>query len=139
MYSLSQRSLNILSTCHEDLQTLANEAIKNSPYDFGITHGIRSPKLQNKLYQQGRTKPGKIVTYIDGYNKKSKHNYDPALAMDIAVYVSGEITWKLAFYEIVANHIMSVSERLFEENKISNRIVWGGNWKKFKDYPHFQI
>lgn len=139
MYKLSKRSLSRLDTCHKDLKKLAEVAIINSPYDFGITHGHRTPEEQNELFQKGRTKQGKVVTYVDGYKKKSKHNYSPSLAFDIVVWVSGEITWKPSFYEIVASHILEVAEDLFEKGEIKNRIVWGGNWKKFKDYPHFQI
>lgn len=139
MYSFSQRSLDKLAECHIDLQTVMKEAIKASPYDFGITWGYRSPVKQNELYQQGRTIEGKIVTYVDGYEKKSKHNYSPSQAVDIACYINKELTWNFEIYKIVASHIMEVAEQLFLDNKISNRITWGGNWNKLKDWPHFQI
>lgn len=138
-YKLSQRSLNKLAECEEDLQILMEEAIKESPYDFGITWGHRSPVKQNELYQQGRTNPGKIVTYVDGYEKKSKHNYLPSLAVDIVAYVNSKVTWSPPIYLEIGTHIMEVAEKLFEENKIKNRIVWGGHWHKFKDWPHYQI
>lgn len=138
-FSLSQRSLDILSKCHKDLQIVAQEAIKSSPYDFGISWGYRSPEKQNELYQQGRTKTGKIVTYVDGYNKKSKHNYLPSLAFDIVIYVDGKPTWNHDVYLEVGLHIMEVAEDLFEKDIIKNRITWGGFWHKFKDWPHFQI
>lgn len=139
MYSFSNRSLNKLDSCHTDLQIVAKEAIKASPYDFGITHGHRTPEEQNKLYQKGRSEKGDIVTYIDGINKLSKHNHSPALAFDIACYVNGNLVWTEEVYRIVASHILEVAEMLFEDGIIENRIVWGGNWRKYKDLPHFQI
>lgn len=140
MYTFSKKSLDRLMECHPDLQTVAKEAIKESPYDFGITWGHRSPALQNKLYQQGRTDKTKpIVTHVDGYIKKSKHNYTPSLAFDILIYVNGEHTWNPKFYLEVGTHIMEVAEDLFEREMITNRISWGGFWHKFKDWPHFFI
>lgn len=139
MYELSRNSQNKLSECHEDLQTLMKEAIKDSPYDFGITWGYRSPVKQNELYQQGRTISGNIVTHVDGYEKKSKHNHLPSLAVDIVCYVAGKITWEPSIYLEVGVHVMEIAELLFEQDKITNRISWGGNWKKFRDWPHFQI
>ena len=138
-YKLSKSSIARLETCHEDLQLLIKEAIKDSPHDFGISWGHRSPVKQNELYQQGRTKPGNIVTYVDGYEKKSKHNYLPAMAVDIKCYIAGQITWEPSVFLEVGTHIMEVAENLFEEGKIKNRISWGGHWHKFKDWPHFQI
>lgn len=144
-YKLSNKSLEKLDTCHEDLKTIIIESIKNSPYDFGVTHGHRSSELQNDLYKKGRNESGeiidksKVVTYVDGYIKKSKHNYLPSLAVDIVVYVNSNITWEHEYYGIVAGHIMKIAEELFEQSKINNRITWGGSWNKFKDLPHFQI
>lgn len=139
MYSFSKRSLDKLAECHEDLQIVMKEAIKASPYDFGITWGYRSPVKQNELYQQGRTTEGKIVTYVDGYVKMSKHNYNPSQAVDIACYINKTLTWNAEIYKIVASHIIDVAEELFLSGKITNRITWGGNWRKLKDWPHFQI
>jgi len=138
-FKLSKKSLDKLAECEQDLQTLMIEAIKNSPYDFGITWGYRSPVKQNELYQQGRTKDGKIVTYVDGYDKKSKHNYMPSLAVDIVAFVHGKVTWSPPVYVEIGTHIMEVSENLFEKGLIKNRISWGGQWHKFKDWPHFQL
>jgi peptidoglycan L-alanyl-D-glutamate endopeptidase CwlK len=138
-YKLSKRSLDKLETCEKDLQVLMIEAIKESPFDFGISWGHRSPVKQKELFDQGRTTPGKIVTYVDGYDKKSKHNYLPALAVDIMCYVDGKITWNESIYLEVAEHIIDVAEDLFEKGIMKNRITYGGYWKRFRDYPHFQI
>jgi len=138
-YTLSKKSLSKLSECDVDLQELMQEAIKDSPYDFGIMSGYRSPVKQNELYQKGRSVDGGIVTYCDGYIKKSKHNNSPSLAVDIMCYAGGKITWSPVVYLEVGTHIMEIAETLFEKGIINNRISWGGHWHKFKDWPHFQI
>lgn len=139
MYQFSTISMNRLRTCCDTIQKVMQEAIKKSPYDFGITHGHRTPEEQYELYQKGRTKPGNIVTYCDGYKRKSKHNYDPSLAVDIVAYNNKGITWESKYYIKIAEHVKNVSDDLYEKGEIDEQIVWGGDWHKFKDYPHFQV
>ena len=139
MYKFSKKSLSRLKTCHEDLQKVMRVAIHNSPYDFGITSGYRSPDEQRELYQKGRSKHGNIVTYCDGYIRKSKHNYSPSNAVDITCYVSGKITWNESVYLETALHILEIAEDMFLKGEIDNRVFWGGHFKKFCDFPHFQI
>jgi peptidoglycan L-alanyl-D-glutamate endopeptidase CwlK len=139
MYYLSDRSNKLLDTCHPDLKALAHKAITNSPFDWLVSFGHRTPDAQNKLFQQGRTRPGNIITYCDGYEKLSKHNFFPSLAFDIIVLINNTPNWKPMYYFTVAEHILNTAEDMFEKNEITNRVTWGGNWVRFKDYPHFQI
>lgn len=106
---------------HKCLQILAlAEAEK---FELLVTQGFRSFEEQNKLYAQGRTTSGKIVT--NARAGQSNHNYGKAV--DFAFVVNGEISW---------------DERLYKKIGEWSRIVglnWGGNWKKFKDLPHVEI
>ena len=131
-YQFSNTSLERLSTCEQGLQEVMKLAIKRSPIDFGIAEGHRSVERQQEYYSQGRTKPGKIITYIDGVKKKGKHNYNPSKAVDIYAYVNGKASWKVEHLCIIAGVILSCSIEL------GVKIEWGGLWKKFKDYPHFE-
>ena len=38
-----------------------------------VTEARRTTERQQELYAQGRTKPGSIVTWLDGVNTISKH------------------------------------------------------------------
>jgi peptidoglycan L-alanyl-D-glutamate endopeptidase CwlK len=51
----------------------------------------RTPQEQNYLYQQGRTRPGKVITNCDGYIKKSAH--ENWLAIDLAIVKNGKVVW----------------------------------------------
>lgn len=149
-YCLSERSLEKLSTCHEDLQLVIQEAIKVSPIDFGISHGHRSPIEQNELYQKGRTKPGAVVTYMDGFDKRSKHNEYPSKAVDIYCWPQ-HIMYDMNHLCVVGGVILATANRLYEEGKINNRVTCGNDWnqngilvskdgtERFTDAPHFQI
>lgn len=133
MYKFSKNSLKKLEGLHPQLQNFFKELIKVSPYDFGITHGVRTAEEQNKLYQQGRTVPGKIVTNCDGYKLKSNHQAKTdgfGYAGDIAILINNKITWEEKYYKELANSARDLMQKY--------NIEWGGDWKNFKDLPHFE-
>ena len=128
MFKFSKRSADRAATCHPLLQEILNAAIKE--YDFTVLSGHRAVAEQLKLYAQGRTEAGRIVTYKDGIKKKSKHNHLPSLAVDIAPY---PVDWdNLGRFE----HLASIIKRIAKEKAIP--VVWGGDWRR-KDYPHFEL
>jgi len=89
-----------------------------------ITQGFRSVEEQNELYAQGRTKPGKIVTNAKG--GYSYHNF--GLAFDFALMnPDGSISWNV---DAKWKRVAAIGKSLGLE--------WGGDWRSFKDYPHFQ-
>lgn len=146
-FKLSSLSLSKLEKVHPKLVEVMKLAITNSPYDFKITQGVRTSAEQYALYCQGRTilkdKKGNklgIVTNCDGITKKSNHqakNDGFGYAVDIAIINpnnSKEIIWSdISMYTKVANHIKAIAK---EQNI---KIEWGGDWKSFKDYPHFEL
>nr|DAL57705.1 MAG TPA_asm: L alanyl D glutamate peptidase endolysin [Caudoviricetes sp.] len=133
MCKFSRTSEKRLMYLHPNLQKFFIELLKISPYDFSISQGVRTVEEQNKLYQQGRTTPGKIITNCDGYKIKSKHQVKSdgfGHAGDIAILVDGKVTWEEKYYKEVAR----VGRVLMQKYNIE----WGGDWKKFKDLPHFE-
>lgn len=89
--------------------------------DVWIFEGMRSIARQNKLYAQGRTKPGKKVTWVKGGG--SYHNY--GLAIDVVFH--GKAPWG-------ETHDW---KKLGEAGKAAG-LTWGGDWSK-PDRPHFQM
>lgn len=79
---------------HPKLQLIANEFIRRCEregIDVLIYCTYRSKEEQAELYAQGRTKPGKIVTYAKpGY---SYHNY--GLAFDCVPLANGKPVWDI--------------------------------------------
>lgn len=139
-FILSKRSLERLEGVHPKLKMVITLGITDSPYDFMIVQGVRTAAYQNSLYQQGRTKPGSKVTNCDGYKVKSNHQikWDGyGHAVDFAIYapeLPDKIDWNtVSKYKEVAEHLKSVAK----ENGV--KIEWGGDWKKFKDYPHIEL
>ncbi|WP_412467839.1 M15 family metallopeptidase [Pedobacter sp. KLB.chiD] len=113
-------------TLDRRLQNPAREFINTVEEELGIrlriVQALRTIAEQNALYNQGRTTPGNIVTNAKGGS--SYHNY--ALAIDVVIVKEGQAVWS-----ILPREVVQIGEQLGFE--------WGGNWKGFKDYPHFQM
>lgn len=147
-YVLSEASIEKMKGVHPKLIELMKKAISDSPYDFKIVQGLRTAEYQNSLYQQGRTKPGKIVTKLDGYSRKSNHQAKAdgyGHAVDIAV---------CGHYDQNGNYVKYTTDAEMFDNKklveISRHvkavakdmgldIVWGGDWKTLYDTPHYEL
>jgi peptidoglycan L-alanyl-D-glutamate endopeptidase CwlK len=125
---IDQRSKKNIATLHPSLQPLAIGLIELA-LEHGITAkviaGLRTYEEQNKLYAQGRTAPGKVVTKAKG--GQSWHNF--AIAFDIGVFSADGRTY---FPE-------SHAYRIVGELGESLGLEWGGRWKNFPDEPHFQL
>lgn len=92
-----------------------------------LTCTYRSNEEQAQLYAKGRTAPGSIVTHIKA---NGKHNLFPAHAFDIAFKDSkGVVKWDAVYFERFA----AIVKEEFKD------VQWGGDWKNFKDMPHFEI
>lgn len=146
MHKFGKTSLARLNTCHEDLIKIANLAIKMSRIDFGIAEGHRSIEKQQEYYNQGKSQ-------IDGITKKGKHNYEPSLAFDFYAYHSDYETRKAIAYDkctlaYLAGVFITCAEILYEQEEITHKLRWGGNWDKdgvilqdqsFDDMPHVEL
>lgn len=92
-----------------------------------LTCTHRTEEEQAELYAQGRTKPGKIVTQL---KKGSKHNHFPSHAFDIGFIRNDRaLDWSANNFKLFAEIVKQVAPE----------VKWGGNWKKFKDLPHFEV
>jgi peptidoglycan L-alanyl-D-glutamate endopeptidase CwlK len=130
------------------LYNYVNSKVLGKGVRLRLTYTVRSFKEQDDLYALGRTKVnpdgkspkkpmGNIVTKASaGF---SFHNY--ALAFDIVLLVDNgtgkfdKISWdRLADYD---------KDLLPDWTEVANYFkfkgwTWGGDFKNFKDYPHFQ-
>lgn len=128
-----------LRTCHPDLQLIFNEVIKY--YDTTILEGVRSDERQKDLFDEGLSKcDGKSVKskhqrYVDGYS----------YAVDAVPY---PVEWgDIKRFFFLAGIVISTSERLYAEGKISHKIRWGHDWdndrlfndQTFNDSPHYEL
>lgn len=127
MYKQNKININT-SKLHPLLQYKLQQAIKkcNKKGIFLIiTEGIRTVKYQNKLYAQGRTKPGMIVTYAKGKSYSSQHQW--GIAFDIAINGPSKLRYNANMLAKAAKIIKTTG------------LGWGGDWNGFSDMPHFYL
>lgn len=112
-------------TLHQKLQQPAfdfiNDVEDQLTMTLRVTTALRSIDAQNRLYAQGRTTEGKIVTNAQG--GESYHNY--GLAIDVAEIQGRSVNWDTDWTAIA-------------EIGISHGFAWGGNWTT-PDRPHFEM
>lgn len=93
-----------------------------------ILSGTRTYAEQTAIYAQGRTKPGKIVTRA----KAGQSNHNFGIAFDIGIfkgktYYTGKNAAENKAYLDAAKLIKPCG------------LLWGGDWKSSKDYPHYEL
>lgn len=128
MYKFSELSIRSLLTCDDRLQTIAYEAIKL--IDFRVLEGHRSKERQDFLHSNGSSQlPG----------GKSKHNFSPSKAFDVAPY---PINWKdRERFSYLAGIMIGIAHAK------GIRLRWGGDWNQdgilsdnnFDDLGHFEL
>jgi peptidoglycan L-alanyl-D-glutamate endopeptidase CwlK len=124
--AVDARSEGNIKTLLPQVQPYARKLVAAAAADgitIVVTSGTRTYEEQNELYEQGRSKPGNIVTNARaGY---SWHNH--GVALDVTVFEQGKPVWESIKYKSVG----AIGKRLGFE--------WGGDFTSFSDEPHFQM
>lgn len=100
---------------------LFQECYKAGIVDIFITETYRSQARQNYLYEQGRTRPGSVVTWTKTSNHTSRRAWDIAVAPPKDLYDLNTL-----------KRVGAIAAKL--------GITWGGYWPASSyDAPHFEI
>lgn len=119
-YHLGKRSLSRLDGVDGDLVRVVKRAIQLTEVDFTVLEGLRTEERQRELYEKGASQ-----------TMNSRHMIGQAV--DLGAYVDGRVEWSWPLYYKIAEAMKKAAEEL------GVRITWGGEWKTFKDGPHFQV
>ena len=120
MYTLSTRSLDRLNGVHPDLVSVVKLAIHLSEIDFVVLEGLRTKERQAQLLKAGAS-----------FTLKSRHL--TGHAVDLGALVNKEVRWDWPLYHRIAKAVKQAAIDL------DVPIVWGGDWRTFKDGPHFEL
>ena len=92
-----------------------------------LSEGLRSFARSDALYAQGRTAPGPKVT-----NAKAGQSYHGfGLAVDAVFRTpSMQPSWDFDPFSPVWKRVVKLAK--------DRGLQWGGDWTKFRDFPHFQ-
>lgn len=119
-YKLGQKSLSNLKGVHPDLVKVVKRAIELTECDFTVTEGLRTKERQAQLLKEKKTTT---------FNSRHLTGH----AVDLAAWVDNTISWDWKYYHQIADAMKKASKEL------NVSIDWGGDWKKFKDGPHFEL
>lgn len=98
---------------------------KDTELTWIITCGVRTVEEQKKLVAKGASKTmnSRHIPGADGYSK----------AVDVAMVLNGKLSWDWPLYAKIAAAMKAAAAKEMVP------IEWGGDWKSFKDGPHFQL
>jgi len=119
-FVLGARSKARLVGVHPDLVKVVERAIQITPIDFTVLEGVRTLATQRKYVANGASR-----------TLRSRHL--TGHAVDLAPLVSGKVSWHWPHYHILAPAMKQAAAEL----RIP--IEWGGDWRSFKDGPHWQL
>lgn len=120
MTPADSRTLKNLLEVHPDLVKVVHRAREISPVEFVVTEGRRTLARQRQLLKAGATRT-LDSRHLTGH------------AVDLAAKVAGQVRWDWPLYSQLATAMKTAAREL------GVPIEWGGDWKTFKDGPHFQL
>lgn len=120
---LGQRSLSRLEGVHADLVRVVKRAAALSDLDFTVLEGLRSLERQKQLIASGASslKDPMRSRHVTGH------------AVDLAPMLGSEVRWDWPLFHKLAPIIKNAAYL----EKVP--IEWGGDWRTFKDGPHWQL
>ncbi|GAB5503412.1 M15 family metallopeptidase [Pyruvatibacter sp.] len=119
-YHLGSRSRVRLEGLHPDLVKVVERAIEITKTDFTVLEGLRTVERQKTLVEEGASQ-----------TMNSRHL--TGHAVDLGAWVGGTVRWDWPLYYKIADAMKAAAEEL------QVPLEWGGNWRSFKDGPHFQL
>jgi peptidoglycan L-alanyl-D-glutamate endopeptidase CwlK len=103
-----------------DLVSVVELAIELTEVDFGVSEGLRTANRQRKLVASGAS-----------MTMRSRHL--TGHAVDLVAYIGSRVAWDWPLYYKIAAAMKQAAD------DAGIPIEWGGDWKSFKDGPHFQL
>lgn len=112
---------------HPDLVSVLYRGLELTPYDFGVSCGVRTLEEQQKELAEG-----------DALTLKSAHliqeSTGHAHAVDLYVYLpNGTITWEHKYFRKVIQALVRAAI------EFGVQVEFGGLWRDLLDSPHVQL
>lgn len=120
MFKLSKRSESRLEGVHPDLVKVVRRGLELSEIDFAVLEGLRTLETQKEYLAK------KATTTL-----RSRHL--TGHAVDLGAFLGGSLRWEWPLYDKIAEAMKAAAKEL------EIPVEWGGDWKKFKDGPHYQL
>lgn len=122
------RSLRNLQGIHPDLRKVMDRALQEAPFAFVVTEGLRTLERQKELVRIGASN-----TLNSRHLTGHAVDLVPFVDIDKDGKVEAEEMYSWPLYHKLAPAIKAAA---LKEDVV---IEWGGDWKKFRDGPHWQL
>jgi peptidoglycan L-alanyl-D-glutamate endopeptidase CwlK len=122
---MDTRSQANLKGVHPDLVRVITQVLIKPSINFIVIHGVRDLEEEEEMVKEGKS------TTLHSRHLPNEKGF--GCAVDVAALVGGHVSWQPHFYEEIWTDV----ERAAHALKIP--VEWGGDWKLFKDYGHFQL
>lgn len=116
-----------LKGVHPDLVKVVNRLAEISPMPFVILETVRTLAAQQKNVKKGVSKTLRS-RHIPDMNESKM-----CCAVDIAPMHEGKASWAWPLYYKLAPLVKQAAK------DVGVPVEWGGDWKSFKDGPHWQL
>lgn len=110
-----------LNGIHPDLRRVMDRALQISKLDFIVIEGLRTKARQAQLVAAGASQ-----------TMNSRHITGHAVDL-LPIGPDGKAAFDWPLYFILAPAVKQAAQEL------GVKIFWGGDWKSFKDGPHFEL
>ena len=128
MRQWTDRSLTNLRGIHPELRRVMDRALREAPFAFVVTEGLRTFARQQELVRIGASK-----------TLNSRHL--TGHAVDLVPYVDIDKDGKVEVEEMYSwplyYKLAPVIKAAADKEDVA--IVWGGDWVKFRDGPHWEL
>lgn len=131
---LDPRSIPLLAEMHPDLRKVVTRFSVIAPFKFRLTEVLRAPDRQRQLVQVGASK-----------TLRSRHLPHPkdglSRAFDLIPLVDVNSDGKVTVEEMYAWPLYYKLAPVLKQaaKDVGVPIEWGGDWRSFKDGPHWQL
>jgi peptidoglycan L-alanyl-D-glutamate endopeptidase CwlK len=106
---------------HPDLRRVLDRALQDSPLDFSVIEGLRTLERQKQLVASGASQ-----------TLNSRHLTGHAVDL-LPIGPDGKSAFDWPLYNQLGPAVKAAAEAE------GVALDWGGDWKKFKDGPHFEL
>lgn len=120
VWTWDARSAKALVGVHPDLVRVVTLARYRSAVPFIITEGLRTAARQAQLVRAGASQ-----------TMNSRHL--TGHAVDVVALVGGKASWDWPLYDRIAVAVKGAAADL------GVPVIWGGDWRSFKDGPHYEL
>ena len=114
-----------LNTVTPALADVVRRAATYLEFDILVVEGARTVEKQREYVAKGasRTMNSKHIPDMTGYSR----------AVDLAPQFGREARWDWPLFHIIAVAMKRAA------NELGVKVVWGGDWKSFKDGPQWEL